>query len=323
MAEYLRQKGYEVDTNVGCSRFKVDIAVRAPGEESAYMAGIIFDGRRYYETKTVRDREVVQPSVLESLGWTVLRVWTLDLYEHPADTLAMIETHLAECAANPVQPEIAAEPEPEIETQDDYCSMKLHNIDSTDSKLKQPEPVNTRCEPYPVATFISPYQTKDINSLISHGLADMLREIIATEAPITSDLLYKRVVRAYGLTRVSPRLQAVVDSTLRLTNAISTPNGQSGRTYWSDTVRPEGYDRYRTDSGRDFADVPLVEVENAMLYVIGQQISLSTDDLKRLTAYQLGYTRKGTVIETITAAIVEQLKARGAIKVDGDKASAV
>lgn len=323
VAEYLRQKGYEVDTNVGCSRFKVDIAVRAPGEESAYMAGIIFDGRRYYETKTVRDREVVQPSVLESLGWTVLRVWTLDLYEHPADTLAMIETHLAECAANPVQPEIAAEPEPEIETQDDYCSMKLHNIDSTDSKLKQPEPVNTRCEPYPVATFISPYQTKDINSLISHGLADMLREIIATEAPITSDLLYKRVVRAYGLTRVSPRLQAVVDSTLRLTNAISTPNGQSGRTYWSDTVRPEGYDRYRTDSGRDFADVPLVEVENAMLYVIGQQISLSTDDLKRLTAYQLGYTRKGTVIETITAAIVEQLKARGAIKVDGDKASAV
>lgn len=326
VAGHLRSKGYEVDTNVGCSDLKIDIAVRRPGDKPAYMAGIIFDGRRYYATKTVRDREIVQPSVLESLGWNVLRVWTLDLYEHPADTLAMIESRLAECTSvSPSEaiPETDNTAGIEAENEDDSAAMKLHNIENASTKLQQPAPVNTRCEPYHAASIISPHQTKDINSLISHGLADMLREIIATEAPITSDLLYKRIVRAYGLTRVSPRLQATVDTALRQINAACTPNGDSGRTYWSDTVRPEGYDRYRTDSGRDFADVPVVEVENAMLYVISQQISLSTDDLKRLTAYQLGYTRKGTVIETITGMVAERLKARGAIKIDGEKASTV
>ena len=323
VAGHLRAKGYEVDTNVGCSDFKVDIAVRNLANNSVYMAGIIFDGRRYYASKTVRDREIVQPSMLESLGWTVLRVWTLDFYEHPDDTIAMLETRLAECISGPPAPAVDIVKESKADTSEDFDSFKLHNIDSADTKLKQTEHVNTRCEPYPEASYTSPHQTKDINLLASLGLADMLRDIIDTEAPITSDLLYKRIVRAYGLTRVSPRLQTVVDHTLRLTNAISTPNGESGRTYWSDTVRPEGYDRYRTGSRRDFADVPLVEVENAMLYVIEQQISLNLDDLKRLTAYQLGYTRKGVVIEAITQTVAECLHARGAIKLDGDKASAI
>ncbi len=78
LAKELQDRGYQIDTNVGRSKFKVDIAVVDPNNEGQYLLGILCDGQGYYDTKTERDREVVQPSVLTGLRWNLLRVWTID-----------------------------------------------------------------------------------------------------------------------------------------------------------------------------------------------------------------------------------------------------
>lgn len=78
VANEWRHKGYVVHTNVGRSRFKVDIAIADPDHSSRYLKGIIFDGRTYHETPTARDREIVQPMVLNSLGWDVEHCWSVD-----------------------------------------------------------------------------------------------------------------------------------------------------------------------------------------------------------------------------------------------------
>ena len=74
VADKLMEKGYKTVTHVGRSQFKIDIAVVNPDKPEEYMMGILCDGRNYYETKTTRDREIVQPGVLAGLGWNVMRV---------------------------------------------------------------------------------------------------------------------------------------------------------------------------------------------------------------------------------------------------------
>ena len=93
VADELRRHGYQVDTSVGRSKFKVDIAVVNPFDERQYLMGILLDGEHYYETKTERDREVVKPCVLEGLQWKLLRLWTLDwLLNREAVTARILDT---------------------------------------------------------------------------------------------------------------------------------------------------------------------------------------------------------------------------------------
>ena len=81
-ASRLEKEGYEVKTSVGASAFKVDIAVVDPLNSDRYLLGIICDSDGYYRLKTVRDREVVQPTVLRMLGWNLMHIWSIDWLMH-------------------------------------------------------------------------------------------------------------------------------------------------------------------------------------------------------------------------------------------------
>jgi very-short-patch-repair endonuclease len=83
IASHLINKGYEVNTSVGTSDFRIDLAVIDPLDHEKYILGIVCDGEGYYRLKTARDREIVQPSVLKKLGWELMHVWALDWFMHP------------------------------------------------------------------------------------------------------------------------------------------------------------------------------------------------------------------------------------------------
>ena len=95
IATKLRERGYEVNTKVGSSGFRIDIAVVDPVERGKYLLGIICDGDGYYKLKTARDREIVQPTVLKMLGWELMHVWSLDWFMHPDTVLKSIFDRLS------------------------------------------------------------------------------------------------------------------------------------------------------------------------------------------------------------------------------------
>ncbi len=78
IARSLRDMGYETATAVGRSKFKVDVAIMDPKDPERYLLGILIDGHSRASTKIARDRELTQPSVLQGLGWKILRVWSVD-----------------------------------------------------------------------------------------------------------------------------------------------------------------------------------------------------------------------------------------------------
>jgi hypothetical protein len=90
IAEVLLRKGYDVKTNVGSSALRVDIAIIDPLQKDRYALGIVLDGANYYHLKTARDREIVQPTVLQLLGWRLMHVWTVDWLSHPENVIKEI-----------------------------------------------------------------------------------------------------------------------------------------------------------------------------------------------------------------------------------------
>ena len=75
MSAFLESRGYKVERNVGCSGYRVDIGV--VGEEG-FLAAIECDGESYASALTTRDRDKLRASVLRSLGWNTVRVWSAD-----------------------------------------------------------------------------------------------------------------------------------------------------------------------------------------------------------------------------------------------------
>ena len=94
MAEAIRHKGYEVKTSIGSSALRVDLAIVDPLHSDRYVLGIICDGSNYVQLKTARDREIVQPTVLQMLGWRLMHVWTVDWLSHPDNVIKEIVNNI-------------------------------------------------------------------------------------------------------------------------------------------------------------------------------------------------------------------------------------
>ncbi len=90
IANQLSKNGIKVKTYVGKSKFKVNIAIQDPINEDKYIMGILLDDKLYHTIPTMSDREIVQPSVLNSLDWKVMRIWTLDWFERPEHVIENI-----------------------------------------------------------------------------------------------------------------------------------------------------------------------------------------------------------------------------------------
>jgi len=75
---FLESKGYIVEEKVGRSTMPIDLAVKDPNDMNRYALAIEFDGPVYAAQRTVRDRDVLRPGVLEHLGWKYFRLWSVD-----------------------------------------------------------------------------------------------------------------------------------------------------------------------------------------------------------------------------------------------------
>lgn len=87
----LRNKGWTVHPQVGCSGYRIDMAIVHPQEQGRYLLGIECDGATYHSFPTARDRDRLRQFVLEGLGWTLHRVWSTDWWNDPDREIEKLE----------------------------------------------------------------------------------------------------------------------------------------------------------------------------------------------------------------------------------------
>jgi Superfamily I DNA and RNA helicases and helicase subunits len=80
---FLDRKGYKLATQVGCSGYRIDMAVKHPTLSGHYVLGIECDGASYHSARTARERDRLRQDVLESMGWKIYRIWSTDWIKDP------------------------------------------------------------------------------------------------------------------------------------------------------------------------------------------------------------------------------------------------
>jgi hypothetical protein len=93
VARQLEERGYSVVKQVGLAGLYVDLAIIDPDNSSRYLLGIIVDGETWSSARSARDRNRTTGGVLQSQGWMIHHLWSLDWFRRPTEQLnRLIET---------------------------------------------------------------------------------------------------------------------------------------------------------------------------------------------------------------------------------------
>lgn len=96
VARLLREKGWQLHTQVGVSSFRIDLGVVHPDYPGRYLCGIECDGATYHRSATARDRDKIRESVLNDLGWQLIRIWSTDFWLNREEAVEKVHRALAD-----------------------------------------------------------------------------------------------------------------------------------------------------------------------------------------------------------------------------------
>lgn len=311
LADAIRKMGYDVKCNIGCSEYKMDIGVVNTKRPDTYMLGILLDGENCKEVATSKDRFILQPNVLKSLGWKIMRVWTLEWLDNPEKVLRDIKEQLEN--ANCVDAEFKetnAVPKKEI------IFEKIENAEVEDLQSVATKYMTFDGGSMGLSNDFYEERTKSV-------IASLIQNIINQEAPISRKALMRKVSSAWDISRTGNRVEACFESAMSMVQKKITIDMEN-IFYWKVEQIPESYDIYRVEdqygNKRNMDDISSYEIINAVREVLIQQISLSKTDLIRETAKKFGFTRLGSVIEVAVNNAIKCAVERGILAVlEGDK----
>ncbi|MFN8578959.1 MAG: DUF559 domain-containing protein [Candidatus Sericytochromatia bacterium] len=86
--------GYEVHTQVGCSGYRIDMAIY-DRKKSEYVLGIECDGAMYHSSKSARERDIYRQKFLETRGWKIHRIWSRNWWKNSNNEMEKIKYELS------------------------------------------------------------------------------------------------------------------------------------------------------------------------------------------------------------------------------------
>lgn len=101
--------GYDVRTQVGCSGYRIDMAVRHPGHSGRFVLAIECDGASYHSARTARERDRLRQTILENMGWKFYRIWSTDWIKDPDTEGKKLLSAISQAIAEYQEPEIIPE----------------------------------------------------------------------------------------------------------------------------------------------------------------------------------------------------------------------
>lgn len=319
----LDKQGYKTQKLVGHSEYRLDIGVVDPRHPERYLLGILLDGPVYGRSRTTRDREIAQITLLNGLGWDIHRIWAMDWWDNGRKEISALLAHLRDIERRNIEKSAGkketAAPEKtplQAETVPLPIAGKLSGAYRGEPAIPVAAVETYRAaalptRPMPPEEYLLPQRTRQIEAA--------LLSVIQAEAPISEGLLTRRVLQSFGIARAGTRIQARTDEILSRMQIKSTvQDGQ--RFYWTQLQKPETYEDFRAsgdgENRRDAKDLPVQEAANAACAVLKEQIGLPREDLIREMSKLLGYARSGNVVVSAMSNGISLAIARGQIGED-------
>ena len=285
VAAFLRENGYELDRDVGCSNYRIDVAVRDPADPKRHLLGIECDGPAYAGQRTAHDREVNRTGVLKGLGWHMCRVWSMDW----AYDRARAEARLLERIDNARKG--IDEPAPKLPTRR-VEDKAPHVAAETVFPHSAPVAVPITHGPYRVWKTSARYQAAKIKDPESKPkLRQQMEDMIVIEGPVCESVMLKRIRKVWNVTRVTDAVETAFAAALPSIGFVTQRGAE--RVFWAPRQKPETWRAYRVPgndeaSQRAVDEIPPEELANAMRELLADLGSCPQDALYRETMKTFG-----------------------------------
>lgn len=90
----LQAAGIHVIPQYGASGYRIDFAIPHPARPNEMLLAVEADGAAYHSAQSARDRDRLRQSVLESLGWRFVRIWSTDWFNDPDAQVKRVQVAL-------------------------------------------------------------------------------------------------------------------------------------------------------------------------------------------------------------------------------------
>jgi very-short-patch-repair endonuclease len=264
--EFLKENGFEVTTQVGCSKYRIDLGLKRPGT-SDYVLAIECDGATYHSSNSARDRDRLRQSILERMNWRFYRIWSTDWYKNNlVEKKALIE----ECKRA-------------LARKDDFSTNIQQSNDQIDiSNLVQAKPLESNKSLYDA---YSPYKGQIFEDNVSYTV----EKFVEAEGPMSLDYLLKKICGpCYGYEKVTQ----VVKEDFEYEFHSSTVKKVNGFLYGPNQTSYA----MRQNIGAILGDINYVsdyELRNGMYAAIESNIQCKKEELFVYIRAQLGFSRAG------------------------------
>ncbi len=195
VAEALARRGLAVRRQVGCSGFRIDLALVDPKRPGQFLLGIECDGATYHSSATARDRDRLRQEVLESLGWTICRIWSTDWVKNPEAQIERVVVALERASKAP----------PQADQAQSRSAAKVQRGDETPVKIM---PVIKRTgEPE------SKYKFDNIEDVPDDIIDNLVLALLRSYGATGEDDLKQTISRQLGFKRTGKNIVAKIDRT--------------------------------------------------------------------------------------------------------------
>ena len=281
--DFLVEHNYSVETQVGCSGYRIDMAVKNPHISGQFAIGIECDGATYHSARTARDRDRLRQDVLELMGWKIYRIWSTDWIKDTkteGDKLLRV----VEKAIKQGQVDLS------------NAKKKLVSKTNVDSYVKVAEiPIEQQFE----NTFRR-YMTVDIFDIYrecSHDVERTFTQIIKAESPIHIEEFCRKVMPLYDQGRLTAKFRGQIESILNRIEAHNIIKRDQDFILFSAMQGFPARIPQAGDTPRSIDYVHPKEISQIMLQVIDSTIGLSVGECIQYTAQLMGYSHCGINIK--------------------------
>lgn len=302
--EALRERNYEVEPQVGTAGYFIDIAVKDPEYPGRYVLAIECDGAAYHSSRSARDRDRLRQGVLEGLGWNFHRIWSTDWFRNPQQEITRAVTAIEAARTKiaegrHVSPEVVPEPKHEI----------VRGAPSG-------EPVPSLSEPYVKARLAPVASLTELHQEKPEHLMQMIRTVVAVEAPVHTSEVTRRLMEAFGVTRAGSRITAAVEEAIRLGVRHRLFHGRGGFVYSMESGPIPIRSRANWESSeRKLEWVAPEELDQALIETVTLGFSMSREDAISGALGLLGFGRATAKIAGMLEARIDTLAAEGRLQV--------
>ena len=169
--------GYDCRCDVGASDFKIDVAVVDPKNKHRFILAVLCDGTTQF---SVKDRNVLQVQTLKRGNWNIMRVYAVNYYNNPKREIKRIKEMLDRLTGA-----------------DKKAGAWLNKYRRPYRAVKE-----TGAE---TAVFVTGGEN-------DAAIMARLKEIVATEEPISRAFLKKRCLATFGIAKSGAKVESRLDS---------------------------------------------------------------------------------------------------------------